>query len=337
VRIEYTALSLSIPERVRFRYRLEGVDKNWQDAGTRRTAFYTKLPPGNFHFHVMACNNDGVWNQTGAVAAIVVPPAFFQTAWFQGLCACFALGVLWAIYLLRLRQISRQMHARHEERLAERTRIARELHDTLLQSFQGLMLRFQAVYELLSPGTAKEELEQALDRADEAIAEGRNAVQELRSTATSGNDLAKAIRGAADELVGEGAPTFRLDVEGVERELDPILRDEVYRIACEALRNAFNHARAQQIEAEITYGERLLRLRIRDDGDGIPSDILEGGRPGHYGLGGMRERARRTGCRLDIWSSAGRGTEIDLSVPSSIAYSKSPRLQLFRKKAGARS
>lgn len=337
VKIEYTALSLSIPERVRFRYQLEGVDKNWQDVGTRRTAYYTKLPPGNYRFHVIACNNDGVWNQTGAVATIVVPPAFFQAMWFQALCVCAALGLLWAIYLWRLRQISAQMRGRLEERLAERTRIARELHDTLLQSFQGLMLRFQVVHDLLSPGRAKEEFEQALERADQAIAEGRSAVHQLRSTATAGNDLAKALQGAADEMVGEGDPTFRLDVEGTARDLDPILRDEIYRIACEGLRNAFSHARASQIEMEITYGERLFRLRIRDDGHGIPSGILDTGRSGHYGLGGMRERARQAGCKLEIWSSAGRGTEIDLSIPGAAAYhrsaSRSP-LRWFWKKVG---
>ena len=335
VRIEYTALSLSIPERVRFRYQLEGVDKNWQDVGTRRTAYYTKLPPGSYRFHVIACNNDGVWNQTGAVASIVVPPAFFQTAWFEALCVCAALGLLWSLYLLRLRQVYAQMHSRLEARLAERERIARELHDTLLQSFQGLMLRFQVVDELLPPGKAKEQLEQSLERADQAIAEGRSAVQSLRSTATVGNDLAEALRGAAGEMLGEGAPTFRLVAEGMPRDLDPVLRDEVYRIACEGLRNAFSHARAHHIEAEIAYGERLFRLRIRDDGCGIPLDILETGRSGHYGLRGMRERARLTGAKLDIW--CGAGTEIDLSIPASIAYCRSPKrspLRLFRKKMG---
>jgi signal transduction histidine kinase len=195
---------------------------------------------------------------------------------------------------------------------------------------------------LLSPGRAKEELEQTLERADQAIAEGRSAVHDLRSSTTTTNELAQAVRSVADELAGDGSPTFRLVVEGAVRELHPILRDEVYRVAREGLRNAFNHARARHVEAEITYGEWLFRLRIRDDGEGIPPDIIETGRSGHYGLSGMRERARQTGAKLDIWSSAGTGTEIDLSIPGSVAYGKSAYgkswrrfpLELFRKKVG---
>ncbi len=323
VRVEYTALSLSIPERVRFRYQLVGYDKDWQDAGTRRTASYTKLPPGSFRFHVIASNNDGVWNQTGAVAEIVIPPAFYQTAWFAALGICVCLALLWQIYFWRLHQLSEQMHGRLEARLAERERIARELHDTLLQSFQGLMLRLQVVDELLPPGKAKDQLEQSLERGDQAIAEGRSAVQNLRTTTSA--DLAAALQDAADELACEGSPAFRIVVEGAVRDLDPILRDELYRIARECLRNAFQHGHAKSVEAELTYGKRIFRLRVRDDGCGIPPEILQEGRSGHYGLSGIRERARQTGCKLDIWSSDGRGTEIDLSAPGSIAYSKSPK------------
>jgi signal transduction histidine kinase len=197
------------------------------------------------------------------------------------------------------------------------------------------MLRLQVVDELLPPGKAKEQLEQTLERADQAIVEGRSAVHDLRSSTTTTNDLAQAVRGVADELATDGSPTFRLVVEGAARELHPILRDDVYRIAREALRNAFSHSQASRIEAEITYGDRLLRLRIRDDGRGIPPDILETGRSGHFGLSGMRERARQIGASLDIWSGGGTGAEIDLSVPGAIAYSQSrSRLQLFRKKVG---
>ena len=190
---------------------------------------------------------------------------------------------------------------------------------------------------MLPPSKSKEALEKALERGDQAIVEGRESIHDLRSSTTTTNDLAQALRSVADELEGEGSPTFRLTVEGPARELHPILRDDVYRIAREALRNSFTHARAHHIEAEITYSERLLRLRFRDDGRGIPPEILEAGRSGHYGLSGMRERARQIGASLDIWSGIGTGTEIDLSVPGAIAYSKSPgwpRLQLFRKKVG---
>jgi signal transduction histidine kinase len=246
------------------------------------------------------------------------------------------LGVLWGLYRLRLYQIAREFNVRLEERVGERTRIARDLHDTLLQSFQGMMLRMQAGIEVLPPGKTKEALEKAMERGDQALAEGRESIHDLRSSTTTTNELAQAVKAVADELATEGSPTFRLVVEGPARDLHPILRDEVYRIAREALRNSFAHARAQHIEAEITYGERL-RLRIRDDGRGIPPEILEAGRSGHYGLSGIRERARQIGASLNIWSGIGAGTETDLSVPGAIAYGElpgRPRFQLFRKKVG---
>ena len=338
IEIAYTAIALSNSESIRFRYRLDGVDQTWVNADKRRIAFYNNLKPGAYTFTVAASSGAGEWRDApGASFAFSIDSAYYQTRWFQALCAAAFLTVLWALYRLRLYQIAREFNVRLEERVGERTRLARDLHDTLLQSFQGLMLRLQVVDELLPAGRAKEQLEQSLERADQAIAEGRSAVHDLRSSTTTTNDLAQAVRGVADELAGEGAPTFRLVVEGPVRELHPILRDEVYRVAREALRNAFSHARAHHVEAEIIYGERLLRLRIRDDGCGIPPDILSSGRSGHYGLSGIRERARQVGANLDIWSGGGSGTEIDLTVPGSIAYNNPPRrlrLQLFRRKAG---
>jgi len=330
VRIEYTALSLSIPERVRFRYQLEGVDKGWQDAGTRRTAYYTKLPPGHFLFRVIACNNDGVWNQTGAAAVITVPPAFFQTAWFMALCGCAACGLVWVAYRLRLHQIAAQMDVRLEERVTDRTRLARDLHDTLLQSFHGLMLHLQAVSKLLPEGKAKEQLEKTMERADRAIAEGRSAVYNLRSPVTATNDLAEAVNAVGNQLSDDNAAAFNLMVEGPTRDLHPIIRDEIYRISREALSNAFKHAHARQIEAEISYGPRAFRLRIRDDGKGIPAEILDRGRAGHFGLPGIRERAKQIGAELTIWSRPDTGTEIDLSLAGTIAYGTPLRRSRFR-------
>jgi signal transduction histidine kinase len=245
----------------------------------------------------------------------------------------------------RVRKLTEaQVTLRFEERLSERTRIARELHDTLLQSFQALMLHFQAASDLLPPGQAKEALEKALDRADQAIIEGRDAIQNLRSSTTVGSDLADAVTALGEELAvapsGEKSPaTFRVSIEGAPRDLDPILRDDVYRIAREALRNAFSHAQARKIEAEITYGQRLLRLRIRDDGKGIDPKLLDVGRDGHWGLPGMRERAQQIGARLDMWSEVGAGTEMELRVPGYIAYGTSPGrrgFRLFSKKKEAR-
>ena len=224
----------------------------------------------------------------------------------------------------------RILELRLEERVSERTRIARALHDTLLQSFQGLMLQLQVVDNLLPPGRAKEKLEQTLDRADQAIAEGRDAVYDLRSSATTTNELSLAVRTLANELATPDAAAFELTVEGTSRDLHPIIRDELYRIAREALRNAFSHAGASHIEAELIYAERLFRLRIRDDGKGIEPALVEDGRPGHYGLPGMRERARQIGAEFTIWSRVGSGTEIEVTIPGSIAYRTSPRPRLPR-------
>jgi signal transduction histidine kinase len=246
--------------------------------------------------------------------AIVATAAFLTTAW-----------VITAM-VARVRKLTEaQLSLRFEERLAERTRIARELHDTLLQSFQGLMLHFQAVYDLLPSGQAKQALEKALDRADQAIVEGRNAIQNLRSSTTVTNELGRAMAALGDEFAGTGdsksrAPALRVSIEGTPRELHPILRDDIYRIAREALRNAFLHAQASKIEADITYSQRLLRLRIRDDGKGIDPTLLDAGRDGHWGLPGMRERAEQIGAHLDIWSEVGAGTEVELRIPGSVAY-----------------
>jgi signal transduction histidine kinase/ligand-binding sensor domain-containing protein len=335
--IDYTALSLVAPEKNRFKYKLEGYDREWQDVGNRRQAFYTNLGPRNYRFRVIASNNSGVWNETGAALDFSVDPAYYQTPWFRASIAAVILALLWGLYRYRLHQIAREFNVRMEERVGERTRIARDLHDTLLQSFQGLMLHLQVVDDLLPQGRAKVELEKTLDRADQAIAEGRTAVYDLRSSTTTTNDLAQAVREVGNELAAPGAATFRLVVEGPVRDLHPIIRDEVYRIAREALRNAFSHARAHHIEAELIYADRLFRLRIRDDGQGIAPAILEEGRPGHYGLPGMRERAQQIGAKLTIWSGGGSGTEIELRLEGSIAYGTPPgrsRLRLFGKKAG---
>jgi signal transduction histidine kinase/ligand-binding sensor domain-containing protein len=329
--IDYTALSLVVSEKVHFRYKLEGWDREWQDAGTRRQAFYTNLGPRKYRFRVMACNNSGVWNETGDTLDFSIAPAYYQTIWFRSLCVAAFLALLWGIYQLRLRQVAQQFNMRLEERVGERTRIARELHDTLLQSFQGLLLKFQATTYLLPgrPEEARKTLESTIDQAAAAITEGRDAVQGLRSSTKVTNDLACAITTLGQELAsGEtnaNAAEFHVEVEGTPRELHPILRDEVYRIAGEALRNAFKHAQAKQIEVEIHYDERQLRLRVRDDGKGIDAKHLkEEGRAGHYGLRGMRERAKLMGGRLAVWSEIDSGTEVELKIPASRAYETAP-------------
>jgi signal transduction histidine kinase len=329
LRIEYAALSLSIPERVRFRYKLEGWDNQWHEAGSHREATFTNLAPRRYSFRVIACNNDGVWNEMGATLNFNVAPSWFQTGWFRAFCVGIFGLLMWMVYQLRVQQLQRQFAIGLEARVNERTRIARGLHDTLLQSFQGLMLRLQLVEDLLPEGKAKDQLEQTLQRADQAIAEGRRAVYDLRCSTAAPTDLAQAVRSQGDEFATENSAAFHLVVEGAARDLNPIIRDELYLITREALRNAFSHARARHIEAEITYGERAFGLRIRDDGDGIPTPILEEGRPGHYGLSGMRERAKQVGGKLELWSRAGAGTEIDVSIPGSVAYRTSVARPLF--------
>jgi len=317
---DFVALSLVAPEKVQYRFKLEGHDRDWRAAVNELRVEYTNLPPGTYRFRVIASNNSGVWNETGDSLEFSVAPAYYQTDLFRAACVAAFLALLWAVYRYRLHQIAQEFNVRLEERVHERTRIARDLHDTLLQSFQGLMLRFQIVDDLLPAGKAKEALEKALERADQAIAEGRDAISDLRSTTVVGHDLASAVAALGDELASQDSATFGLTVEGTPRNVHPILRDEIYRIVREAVRNAFRHAQARRIEAEITYGEKLLRLRIRDDGKGIDPGIVEEGRGSHYGLPGMRERARQIGGQLNIWTGPGTGTEIELSIPGPLAY-----------------
>ena len=326
LQIAYTATSLTSPERVRFRYKLEGQDKDWQEPGTRREAVYTNLGAGSYTFHVMACNNDGVWNEAGASLEFSVLPAYYQTTWFRTLCIVASLGLLWALYQLRIRQLQQKFAMVVEARVEERTRIARELHDTVLQSLHGLLMSFQRAANLLPdrPAEAKQRLEGAIDQAAQSITEGREAVQGLRSSTVVTNDLAVAIRTLGEELgaqqTSQDAPSFDVAVEGTPRDLNPILRDDVYRIAGEALRNAFHHAQARRIEVEIQYEKSYLRLRVRDDGKGLDSEVFAEGRSGHWGLQGMRERAKLLGGQLEVWSELDSGTEIQLSIPASNAY-----------------
>ena len=327
LQIDYTSPTFTIPQKVKFRYRLDGYDYDWHEAGTRRQAFYTDLPPGKYTFRVTAANSDGVWNETAAKLAFSVAPAYYQTNWFRALCGALFLLLLWAGYQLRVRQLQHHFDMTLEARVSERTRIARELHDTLLQSFHGLLLRFQTVFQLLPerPMEAKEKLGSAIEQAADAITEGRDAVQGLRDSTVQGNDLAEAISTLGEELAtdsGNHRPAaFRVSIEGESRNLHPILRDEVYKIAAEAMRNAFRHAQARQIEAEIRYDPEQFRLRVRDDGKGIDPAILSSqGSEGHYGLPGMRERATLIGGKLVVWSEVDAGTEVELRVPATAAY-----------------
>ena len=325
IRIDYAALSLVSPEKVRFRYALWGVDKEWQEAGSRREAYYMNLRPGHYQFQVIACNNDGLWNQQGDLLSFYIAPAYYQTNWFRALCVVVFLMLLWTAYQLRVRHLATQFNRTFEARVSERTRIARELHDTLLQSFQGLLLRFQSAAKLLPERSeARQRLDNAIQQAAEAITEGRDAVQGLRSSAFETNDLANAVAAIAEELregtaAGE-SPVIDLEVEGAPRGLNPVVRDEAYRIVGEALRNAFRHAQARRITVEIRYDKRYFRVCVRDDGKGIDEETMQCQPSGHFGLSGMRERSEIVGGRLEVWSKLNSGTQVELSIPGTIAY-----------------
>ena len=328
LQIDYTALSLVAPEKNRFRYRLEGYDRDWQDAGNRHQAFYTNLSPRNYRFRVIASNNSGVWNETGATVDFAVAPAYYQTVWFRASVVGMFVLLLAAAYRMRVRQVARQYNLRLEERVGERNRIARDFHDTLLQSFQGVLLKFHAATYLLPdrPDEARERLQGVIEQASQAISEGRDAVQGLRASSVVNNDLAQAISTLGEALgtdhAGQRAPAFDVAVEGTPQNLAPLVQDDVYRIAGEALRNAFQHAKAKRIEVELHYDRARFRLRVRDDGKGIDQKVIKEGRTGHFGLTGMRERAQLLRGKLVIWSELDSGTELELTIPASVAYAK---------------
>jgi len=326
VGIDYTALSLVAPEKIHFRYKLEGQDPDWREVVNDRHVQYSNLAPRHYRFRVMASNNSGLWNQAGASLEFSVQPAFYQTNWFPALCVAALIALAWGFYQLRLQQLQRQFAIR----LNERTRIARELHDTILQNFQGSLLQMQAARNLLSrhPEKVAQSLDNAIDGAADAIAEGRTAIQGLRSEAMAKGDLAELLMATSQELANSGnlehKPVFELVEEGKKQALSVTAGNEVCRIAVEAMRNAYRHAQAHRIEAEIRYGHEVFRVRIRDDGTGIDSKVLkEGGRAGHWGLRAMQERAQRIGAQLKFWSEAGAGTEVQLTVPPSVAYKTS--------------
>jgi signal transduction histidine kinase/streptogramin lyase len=329
LQIDYTALSFVAPEKVRFKYRLDGQDSDWREVVNERHVQYSNLHPGTYRFRVIAANNSGVWNEQGDVLEFSIAPAYYQTAWFAALCAVGALGLLWAGHRVRLRQLHHRFEMALEARVSERTRIARELHDTLLQSFHGLLLRFQTVSHVWAerPELAKEKLDSAINEAARAITEGRNAVQGLRESAVGTSDIADAIGTLGAELAAapgdRPAPAFHVTVEGEPRPLHPILRDDIYKITAEALRNVFRHAEATNVDVEIRYDRQQFRLRVQDDGKGFDEALLpRQAAAGHYGVPGMRERAVLMGGTLTVWSKEGAGTAVELCIPGRSAYVK---------------
>ncbi|HXJ39785.1 MAG TPA: ATP-binding protein, partial [Bryobacteraceae bacterium] len=258
---------------------------------------------------------------------ILVLPPWWSTWWFRAAAmAAFGFTAI-LLYRWRLFEAMERLKLVFEERLAERTRIARDLHDTLLQSFQAALLNFHAVtYKLADRPDAKAELENVVEEARQAITEGRNAIEGLRSSIHQSSDLEGAIGRFVQQLAAKqpqpAPPEFQINAEGMARRLAPFFANELYQIVIEALRNAFRHANARRIEVEIRYGSHEFRLRVRDNGKGIDPEFLKGGRPGHYGLTGMRERTKSAGGKLVYWSEFDSGTELEFTVPASLAYAK---------------
>ncbi len=330
LQISFTAPSLAVPQKIRFRYKLDGHDSDWVDSATRRQAFYSDLGPGDYRFRVIASNTDGVWNEEGANLRFSVAPAWYQTNLFGALCAVSGGLTLWALYRLRVRRIEAVVGARFDERLAERTRLARDLHDTLLQTIQGSKM---VADDALDPAADAQRMRGALEQLSgwlaRAMQEGRAALHSLRTSTTEGNDLFEAFKRAVESEVVPSSMMATCSVVGEPREMHPLVRDEVYRIGYEAILNACLHSKASRLSVGLDYARDLL-LRVADDGVGIDAAFVNQGKPGHFGLQGMRERATRIEGKLTVVSSESSGTAFTLVVPGGIAFRKAQPTTLSR-------
>lgn len=322
--IDYAALSFVEQSRVQFRYMLDGVDKEWVDPGDRREAVYTRLEPGSYTFRVKAANDAGVWNENGATLSFTIEPTFLQSIWFKLIVAALLIGVVLLAYAWRVRLETSRIRRQFEVRTAERERIARELHDTLLQGVQGLVLRVQSATNALPAGDdVRSSLEQTLDRADVVLRESRDRVRDLRVPSGSAA-LPQLLVECARRHIPDDSPHFQLIVEGAPRDLLPAVQEETLRIAEEAIQNAVRHAKASVIEAVITYKRSGVSLLVRDNGVGLSAASLAGGqRDGHYGLIGMKERAASVGGSFTVSSREKTGVDVFLSIPAKKAYAAS--------------
>jgi len=321
IAIDYSALSLTVPKSVRFSYKLSGVDHNWQDVEGRRQAFYMNLRPGTYEFQVIACNNDGVWNLAGDRLSFTIRPAFYQTLWFKVVAVLAAFLILWLIFRMRLHAATKIVESRMSERLMERNRIARELHDTLLQGFQGLLLQLQTAIRRI-PGDApeKESALLKLDRGDEILVEGRDRVRDLRSDDTGCGPLVEMLEKAVSQLQSLDGPKIHLAVDGQQKVVRVLAAEEISMFVREALSNAVRHSRATEIRCELYFTPRALRLIVHDNGVGIPQELLQqNGSDGHWGLRGMRERTKKIDGEM-IVETGTFGTRFDLRVPGGMAY-----------------
>jgi signal transduction histidine kinase/ligand-binding sensor domain-containing protein len=322
---DYIAVDLRSPNRITYQYMLEGQDENWQDVGSRRQAYYTNLPPGKYRFRVRAASGTGPWNELQSGMPFTVSPAFYQTKTFLFLCILAAAAFTWIVYRWRLHQIASRLDSQFETRLSERTRIAQELHDTLLQGVLSASMQLNVANDQMEPHSpGKPIVERVLQLMGRVVEDGRNAVQGLRVSREYTRDLSEAFAQIPGELGVENGADFRVIEEGTPCSVHPLIRDEIYCIGREAVANAFRHARAKSIEVALNYEAQELRLVVRDNGCGMDARTLEAGRDGHWGLSGMRERADKIGADLKLWSGPERGTEINLRVPGRIAFKSRP-------------
>jgi signal transduction histidine kinase len=334
VTLTFSGVSLAGPHNIRYRYRLDGFDSGWSDPVTTREAVYTNLGPGAYRFRVMASNREGVWRGPEAAVALEIEPTLWQTAWFRAAAGAGAVLTFVLLYRLRLRLLTRDMSVRFQERLDERTRIAQELHDTLLQGFLSAAMQLHvAVDQIPAPSAARGRLDEVLALMARVIEEGRNAVRGLRSVEEQ-LELERAFARVRDDMGLADDVVFRIVREGQPRPLRPMIRDDVYRVGREALVNAIRHSGAKKIEVTVECASHQLRVLVRDDGCGIDPEVLRGGRDGHWGLSGMRERAERVGGHLRVWSRPGAGTEVELAVPGHLAFLSSTRRGLRARLAG---
>jgi len=320
--LTFAALSYLNPATNRYRYKLEGLDHEWNEVGSdRRLATYTTLPAGRYTFRAQGATGSGAWSEPGVALRIEILRPWWGTSWFRAGSAALILFSIWLLHRAHIHQVKRQFQAGLEERVGERTRIAQELHDTLLQGFLSASMQLHVATDSLpSDSPSKPPLSRVLQLMARVTEEGRNAVRGLRSSPDPSLDLAQALSRIPQELSFEEEVDFRVIVEGQPQPLHPVLRDEAYRIGREALINAFRHSRAKKIEVELEYGAKHFRLLIRDNGCGIDPGVLRSGRERHWGLLGMRERAEKVGARLNVRSRAAAGTEVEMSVPSQIAF-----------------
>ena len=316
---EYTALSLSAAEKIRFRYRLQGIENDWVDVGSRRDAIFVGLSPGTYRFQVIACNNDGVWNYEGVSVPFRVLPRFYQATWFKVVIGVLALLLLWLFLVLRTRQISEAHRARTEARESERQHIARELHDNFFPALYGLFLSVGAVGKsLLGSGEAQARLDAVLDEADEVMDHGRDLILQLRDEPPLDTDFIDILTEFGRKQEAIHAIAFLAKVIGTRQSVDAKVQKQVIAIGREALWNAFRHSKAHEITLQIEFEERSAIMRVRDDGVGISSNVVKFGREGHLGLQSMRDRAKAIGA--DLIRARQRKGNNDLARVQAVAF-----------------